>query len=68
MVAIRPMAQCGEFCDEIISARQLPISQPSDPALQDSPGQVKKQIPAFLPAFGTGGPIRKANNNATKRK
>jgi hypothetical protein len=51
----------------ILRLNNISTSTAHFPALQDSPGQVKKQIPAFRPAFGSGGPIPKANNNAAKR-
>ncbi len=48
MVAIRPMAQCGEFCDEIVlTCQKTPFSPPSGPATRSPNGlHPQKQIPS----------------------
>jgi hypothetical protein len=45
MVAIRPMAQCGKFCDEMVfTCQTTPISPSSGPATGSSNGLHPKQF------------------------
>ena len=53
MVAIRPMAQCGEFCDEILlTCHATPFSPRSGPATRSSNGlHPKSNFQAMISAY-----------------